>query len=144
MVVARAGEKEGDDVPAKLAHIAIDADNVDRAIRFYQAVLGWSFTPWGPPNFYHIKGAGVHGALQERQAPIPEGRKGIECTFAVKDLTATMKRVEDAGGDVVSQPFNIESVGTLVRVTDTEANEFILMEYTPSYAQEIGIDSKDL
>jgi hypothetical protein len=37
---------------AKLRHVAINADDVQRARRFYEAVFGWRFEPWGPPNFY--------------------------------------------------------------------------------------------
>ena len=37
---------------ATLRHFAINADDVPRAKRFYEEVFGWSFTPWGPPNFY--------------------------------------------------------------------------------------------
>lgn len=125
---------------AKLAHIAIDADDVERAKRFYEDVLGWRFKPWGPPNFYHIKGAGIHGALQERSASLPEGRKGIECTFAVADLDATCMLFEKSGGTVIDQPFEIPNVGRLVHVRDCERNEFILMQYDEAYAREIGVD----
>ena len=125
---------------AKLAHIAIEADDVPRAKKFYEDALGWTFEPWGPPNFYHIKGAGVHGALQERRAPPPEGRKGVECTFAVNSLQTALKKVEKAGGMVVGEPFEIENVGVLAPVQDTERNEFILMEYAPAYAKALGID----
>jgi len=131
-------------MPAKLAHIAISAEDVERAIRFYAGVLGWKFTPWGPPNFYHIKGAGVHGALQQRASDAPDGQKGIECTFAVSDLNETMAAVTDAGGQVLGEPFTIENVGTLVKIQDTERNALILMQYEPVYAAEIGIDPAGL
>ena len=125
---------------AKLAHIAIEADDVPRAKKFYEDALGWTFEPWGPPNFYHIKGAGVHGALQERRTPSPEGRKGVECTFAVKSLQTALEKLQKAGGTVVGKPFEIEIVGVLAPVQDTEQNEFILMEYAPAYAKALGID----
>lgn len=124
---------------ATLAHFAIEADDVDRAKTFYETVLGWSFSPWGPPNFYHINGAGVHGALQERREPLPKGRKGLECTFAVSDLNETSGKLVTAGGSLTSEPFMIPEVGTLVGVSDTEGNEFILMQYTEAYAKMMGL-----
>lgn len=127
-------------MPAKLAHIAIKADDVDRARQFYERIFGWTFSPWGPPEFFHIKGAGVHGALQKRQSPLPEGRKGIECTFAVVDLEHTCSQITTHGGSVIDAPFEIPSVGRLVHVQDTEQNEFIIMQYEPSYASELGIE----
>ena len=45
----------------ELVRVAHDAhgldpavDDVDRARRFYEAVFGWEFEPWGPPGFYLI------------------------------------------------------------------------------------------
>ena len=37
-------------MPNNLASFAIHVDDVDRARRFYQAVFGWNFEPWGPPG----------------------------------------------------------------------------------------------
>lgn len=39
-------------MPNNVKHFAVHADDVDRARKFYESVLGWQFTPWGPPNFY--------------------------------------------------------------------------------------------
>jgi predicted enzyme related to lactoylglutathione lyase len=41
-------------MPNNIAHFAIEADNLPRARRFYEAVFGWRFTPWGPPDFLHV------------------------------------------------------------------------------------------
>lgn len=131
-------------MPAKIAHIAIDADDTGRAIGFYQAVFGWQFKPWGPPNFFHIQGAGIHGALQERQDERTKGRDGIECTFAVRDLSKSMADVEKAGGKLLSAPFEIKDVGVLAKIEDTERNRLVLMEYEPGYARSIGLDPQSL
>jgi len=37
-----------------LASFAIHADDVQRCRRFYEAVFGWGFEPWGPPDFYLV------------------------------------------------------------------------------------------
>ena len=78
--------------------------------------------------------------LQERRVPPPEGRKGVECTFAVNSLQTALAKVEKASGTVVGKPFEIENVGVLAPVQDTERNEFILMEYALAYAKALGID----
>src|SRR5436190_20026534 len=54
-----------------LASFAIHADDVDRCRRFYEAVLGWKFEPWGPPQFYLVhtgadKKPGIQGLLLKR------------------------------------------------------------------------------
>ncbi len=126
-------------MPNKLAHFAIEAENVGRALKFYEAVFGWRFEPWGPPDFYLIDGAGVHGALQKRSELLPEGRKGFECSFAVTDLGETIKRIEKSGGRVCGSRHQIPTVGELVQFTDTEGNEAIIVQYEPSRLEELNL-----
>ena len=37
-----------------IAHFAINADDVEASRRFYGALFGWRFEPWGPPGFLRI------------------------------------------------------------------------------------------
>src|SRR5580693_9221216 len=84
-----------------LAHFAINADDVDRAKRFYESAFGWKFAAWGPPGFYQIEGAGVYGALQGRRELVKGTRTiGFECSIAVDSIDATEKAVLAAGGTV--------------------------------------------
>src|ERR1700761_8624615 len=80
-------------VPATLRHLAINADDVQRAKAFYETVFGWRFEPWGPPEYYQASGAadGVITALQHRRELKPGVRMaGFEATMAVDDLDASM------------------------------------------------------
>ena len=119
-------------MPATLRHFAINADDVQRARRFYEQVFGWTFDPWGPPNFYQIKNAGTGflGALQERRELVPEAKMlGYEVTMGVDDLEATMAAVVAAGGKILMQPYRIEGVGELIYFADTEGNLVGAMRY---------------
>jgi uncharacterized protein len=127
-------------MPNKLAHFAIEAADVGRARKFYETVFQWQFLPWGPPGFYLIEGAGVHGALQQRREPMPEGRKGFECSFAVNDLQATIKLIEAAGGQMIGSRHAIPTVGEMSQFVDTEGNEAIVIQYTPERLKELGMD----
>ena len=126
-------------MPNKFAHFAIEADDVSRARDFYTTVFGWSFEPWGPPNFYLINGAGVHGALQERREPMPEGRKGFECSFAVDDAKISADLIKKAGGSILGPQISIPTVGDLVSFTDTEGNNAIIIQYTPERRAELNL-----
>lgn len=123
----------------KLAHFAIEADDVERARLFYEAVFGWTFEPWGPPDFYLIHGAGVHGALQKRSHPMPEGRKGFECSFAVEDLNNSITAIEKNGGSAAGQSHTIPTVGQLIGFTDTEGNAAIIVRYESERLKEMGL-----
>ncbi|MEL7128454.1 MAG: VOC family protein [Pseudomonadota bacterium] len=127
-------------MPNVLAHFAIEADDVSRARQFYEAVFGWQFEPWGPPDFYLIQNAGVQGALQKRREPMPDGRKGFECSFAVDNLDATIDRIEIAGGALVGSRHFIPTVGELVAFQDTEGNEAVIIQYTADRLAELGLN----
>jgi predicted enzyme related to lactoylglutathione lyase len=126
-------------VPNHIRHFAVHADNVDRARAFYQAVFGWHFEPWGPPDFYLIRTGseedrGVQGALQARQQKLDgSGMRGYECTIGVDDLDAVLALIPRSGGTIVSQPFVIEGVGRLAFFHDTEGNRVGAMQYDPAY-----------
>ena len=121
-------------MPATFRHFAINADDVQRARRFYEDVFDWRFDPWGPPNFYQVKnaGQGLRGALQERRALVPGVRAtGYETSFGVEDLKGTIAAVERNGGKIVMQPYRIEGVGELIYFEDCEGNLVGAMQYDP-------------
>jgi uncharacterized protein len=110
---------------------AINADDVPRARKFYEAVFQWGFEPWGPPNFYLIDtgtepiatDATVRGALQERRE-LARGQKmiGFECTISVENIDQTIRAIEANGGRIAAPKFHIPTVGTVAYFFDTEGN----------------------
>ena len=113
-----------------LSHFAINADDLDRAKRFYAKVFGWTFTAWGPPGFYMIEGAGVRASLQGRRELVPGVRTiGFECTIGVDSIDATEAAVKAAGGKVVLERTTIPTVGTLMFFQDPDGNVFGAMQY---------------
>ena len=119
-------------MPNDIAHFAIHADDCQRARTFYERVFGWTFEPWGPPNFWRIltSPGAIHGALQERRAPVTgTGMIGFECSISVRDVHAIAAAVEQHGGRITQPPFVIETVGTLLMFEDTEGNVVGAMQY---------------
>ncbi|HET6971533.1 MAG TPA: VOC family protein [Phenylobacterium sp.] len=118
-------------MPSALRHLAINADDVPRARAFYEAVFGWTFTPWGPPDFFQSRSAGdgVMLALQGRRSIGGQAMPGMEASFAVEDIDATVTAIEARGGQVLMPPFHIEGVGRLIFFRDTEGNIAGAMQY---------------
>jgi hypothetical protein len=117
---------------AKFRHLALNADDVQRAKAFYETVFGWRFEPWGPPEYYQAfnAGDGVITALQHRRELKPGvPMAGFEATMAVDDLDASMAAIEAAGGRILAPPFYIDGVGRLAYFEDTEANFVGVMQY---------------
>ena len=122
-------------MPANLASFAIHVDDVDRARRFYEAVFGWEFEPWGPPGFYLIHtgdeaSPGIQGLMHKRQAPrTGTGLNGVEPSFSVDDVDAVAALVEANGGTITYAKAVIPTVGALIRFLDTEGNDIGAMQY---------------
>lgn len=118
-----------------LAHFSINADDVERARRFYSRSFGWGFQPFGPPGFYMIEGAsgpggGTFASLQERREIVP-GKPvyGLECTIAVEDSGQAEAAILAAGGKIVMPRTVLAGIGTLFFFEDTEGNVLGAMQY---------------
>ena len=118
-----------------LASFAIHADDVDRCRRFYEAVLGWKFEPWGPPQFYLVhtgteKEPGIQGLMHKREEPRAAGGPNcFECTIAVDDLDAVTIAITRHGGRILMAKAPIPTVGLLTKFEDTEGNVLGAMKY---------------
>jgi hypothetical protein len=118
-----------------IVHFAIQADDVERARRFYEVVFGWRFEAWGPPGFYNVTTGdddhpGIFGALHGRDEPLTgSGIRGFTCTVAVDDLLSIRERVIANGGTITYEELEIPTVGTLTQFLDTEGNELAAMVY---------------
>jgi predicted enzyme related to lactoylglutathione lyase len=105
-------------MPNKLAHFAIEAEDVERALKFYES---------------------VYGALQKRREPLPSGRKGYECSFAVFDIDTSSKSIEAAGGRLLGPKHAIPTICELRQFADTEGNEALICQYAPDRLKEMGL-----
>jgi uncharacterized protein len=118
-----------------LASFAIHADDVQRCRRFYEAVFGWRFEPWGPPDFYLVhtgdeRKPGIQGLMHKRHEPRAAGGANcFECTIAVDDLDAVSNAVAQHGGRIIMEKAPIPTVGVLTKFEDTEGNTLGAMAY---------------
>lgn len=110
-------------------HFAINADDLERARRFYRDVFGWRFHAWGPPGFFMIETgstaetAAIFGSLQGRRTLVPgERMTGFECTISVPDIHAAQQAIEAAGGTILMPVATIPTVGHLLWFRDPEGN----------------------
>lgn len=117
---------------APLHHFALNADDVEGARRFYEAVLGWTFEAWGPPEFYRVSTGDdrVGGALQRRRELVPGvAMVGLEGTFAVDDVDEVARAVVANGGRILMEKTTIETVGELIWFQDPAGNVVGAMRY---------------
>ena len=128
-------------MPNNLAAFAIHVDDVQRARRFYEAVFGWTFEPWGPPDFYLIhtgdeQNPGVQGLMHKRMTPRAQGDgpNCFECTISIDDVDAIAAAVKKHGGKVTMEKSKIPTVGEVIYFDDPDGNRVGAMKYeTPPH-----------
>src|SRR3954452_23014432 len=102
-----------------IAHFAINADHPEASLRFYEALFGWRFEPYGPPGFFRMeRESGPVVALQQRRDLGGVRLTGFECTVAVPDVDAVAAAVVEHGGRLVMERATIPGVGELVFFED--------------------------
>lgn len=121
---------------SQVAHFAINADDVNRALRFYEKVFGWKFQAYGPPGFYMVDEqsakmtVSLRGSLQKRREIVPgTAMRGFECTISVDDINATAAAIEKNGGKIVMPICTLAGVGQLLFFQDPESNIAGAMQY---------------
>lgn len=106
-------------------YIELAATDLDAARHFYTTAFGWSFEDYGPDY------AGIQidhrevGGLR-REATVQRG--GPLVVLFSNDLEATLDAVREAGGTIVTEPFEFPG-GRRFHFTDPSDNE--LAVWTP-------------
>jgi len=107
----------------------IFVDDMDRAVAFYEAVLGSPLEEMGDPTGEsqmmsfpaEMGNYGAGGALTKA----PHGKPGVGGTivyFMAEDCAACEARVAEAGGQVVRPKFSIGEFGFVSLAMDSEGN----------------------
>lgn len=113
----------------RVVHFEINADDPERAGKFYEKVFGWNINRWeGPTEYWLIETGeqgepGIDGAIMRREQ---------QCTtintIEVPSYDEFAKNVVQAGGQVVTPKQPIPGVGYHSYCLDTEGNVFGILE----------------
>lgn len=117
-------------------HFEIQADEPERAAKFYTEVFGWKIDLWPGLgwNYWVImtaekdtKEAGIHGGLLKRPLPLAEQQCGVNafvCTMEVDNYDATEQKILAAGGKIAMPKFALVGMAWQGYYLDTEGNTF--------------------
>ncbi|AVH58132.1 MULTISPECIES: VOC family protein [Streptomyces] len=100
--------------------------DVDAGKRFYGELFGWTFAKgYGPSGLAYLGGEPVAGLT-----PKTDGRMPTVWTvyFATPDATALARRITDAGGQLITTPEPLDSLGTMALAADPEGAVFGLWQ----------------
>lgn len=117
-------------------HFEIQAQDLERAAKFYREVFGWTIEKWPGLEYEYWaimtaeKGsteAGINGGLLKRPASTPPemcGTNAYVCTMQVDNFDETAKKIEAAGGKVAMPKFALAGMAWQGYFLDTEGNTF--------------------
>ena len=120
----------------KVVHFEIPFDNKQRAMKFYTDSFGWQLMDM--PDMKYVMAQAV--SSDERQMPKepgaingglfdrPKDAPHPTIYVGVSSVDATIKKVQAAGGRVVTSKTPIPGMGAFARITDTEGNVVGLFE----------------
>lgn len=114
----------------KVIHFEINADDPERAIKFYSDVFGWNIDLWtGPAEYWLINtGEGINGGIMRRM-----DSASIINTIQVSSIDEYMKKVVKGGGHIITPKLSIPGVGLHAYCRDTEGNIFGLIQRDESF-----------
>lgn len=119
----------------RLVHFEIHVDNMERAMKFYGEIFGWTFEDYseyaGMPYFGAVTGdnqeMGINGALMQRRGAPPEPNQalnGFACTMGVEDYDSTEAKILKSGGRVALPKYALPGMAWQGYYLDTEGNIF--------------------
>lgn len=131
----QAGEHTGAELvnePGTMGWNELATPDTEAAKAFYAAVFGVEPVPFGPGGgrdytVWNVDGQAVGGLIQMDEK-WPEGVQPHWMTyFYVEDADASAAQVEQLGGVVHVEPFDIPGVGRIAVVTDPQGAAFSIM-----------------
>lgn len=114
-------------------YFEIQADDTQRAIRFYSQLFAWKFSEvkGAPVPYWRIETGGSMGGLLQRPLPVPpplSGANAFVCSVEVDDFDSAHKMILQQGGIVALPKFAVPGTCWQGYFIDTEGNTFGVFE----------------
>ena len=124
-----------------VVHFEFPYDDRERIAKFYRAVFAWETQMLGEDmgNYVVVKTAkggdrvgheaaygAIGGGFYQRNKDWPAQYPSV--VIAVQDIRASMKKVNDAGGETLGEPMLIPGIGDYVSFYDTEKNRVSMLQ----------------
>ncbi len=121
----------------RVIHFEVQADDIERAKKFYEDAFGWKVTMMmsadkGGMDYWGLttgpkESPGINGGMYKR------GKDKLytyDCTIMVDDIDKAIEDVKKNGGKITKEKDQIPGVGWFAGALDTEGNRLGLMQAT--------------
>lgn len=120
----------------KIVHFEIPAEDLGRAKEFYGSIFGWGLQDMEGMDYTMVRTVDVDDQQMPKEPGAINGgmmQRGPDTpspviTINVDSIDDSMKRIKDAGGDVVRARTEIPGMGAYAYFKDTEGNTLGLWE----------------
>ena len=120
----------------KIVHFEIPFDDKKRAMKFYSEVFGWKLTDMTEMSYVMAETGPTDeqqqpkepGAINGGLFPRPKEAPSPVIYASVASVDETLKKVQAAGGKVVTPKTPIPGMGAFARLVDPEGNVIGLFE----------------
>jgi predicted enzyme related to lactoylglutathione lyase len=115
----------------RVVHFEMESKDPEKKMVFYQEVFNWSFQKISDEYWMIITGEhdqpGINGGLLKSASE--ESLRTVN-TISVPKLDEYLKKVEMAGGNVVSPKMSMPNVGDFAYCVDVDGLSFGVIEFT--------------
>jgi len=118
------------------AYFEIQADEPERAVRFYSQAFAWRFEEVEGlgVDYWRIETETIRGGLLKRPASAPPPQSGTNafvCSMEVRDIDDITGRILEAGGQVALPKFAVPGVCWQAYFIDLDGNTFGVFQPDP-------------
>jgi predicted enzyme related to lactoylglutathione lyase len=111
----------------KICYLEIPANRAEDSAEFYSSIFGWKVRERGDRNLAFDDSGCVSGTWVKETDRTPDERTRVY--IMVDSIEQTLRRIEDAGGKVLTPRTNIgPNMGAFAAFADPVGNEFGLYE----------------
>ena len=121
-------------------HFEMPAEDKKRMANFYTRAFGWQTKQLGPEMGEYVvatttepdengrpkKPGAINGGFFQKTDDKPSQCPSV--VIAVDDIKEHMRKVEEAGGKVIGEPWDIPGIGSYVSFFDTEGNRVSMLQ----------------
>lgn len=131
----------------RIVHFEIEAQDVNRAKKFYTDAFGWKMEQQGEDfgNYVVVttgdpkEPGGINGGIFQNES---KELNAYSCVIGVEDIDKAIADVKSAGGkvfddnktpdgQVLGEKMDIPGIGIYAKCEDTEKNRFTLLQPSP-------------
>jgi predicted enzyme related to lactoylglutathione lyase len=133
---------------SRVVHFEIQADDAERAKKFYENALGWKIEKWGGADATADTGVGmdywglitgpsdkpgINGGLYKRSDGLRKVNT-FDCTIEVENIDKAIEAIKANGGTIQpwegKEKWEMAKIGWFSRAVDTEGNVFGILQPT--------------